>query len=238
MTRRRRTDYQEVLKAICEVVPSMRRNIKEVCMDFEVPVWQAAKEVFGSETVLRGCVYHWSKAVWGKCLEYQLRLQYESNKYVREVIHWVLALPYLPPQHIEEAFVELQRMASLKPSLTRLFQCIETTWILGFWTPEDWSAYQHPVRSEVDVEGWVQRMTNDAGRPSLPHHQLIMLLYRESQAMEGHMWVARKGKVIVEQRKTRLQIDTLFVKWQRYEEGQLSVSLLLSDCSQLRGALW
>lgn len=237
MSRRRKIDYLEVLKELIKAVPCVSEDVQAVVMDFEVPVWQAVRELFKKKAVLRGCIYHWSKAVWDRCLELQLREHYESNRYVAEVINWLMALPYLPEKHIEEAFLELQRMASLKPCLTRLFQYFETTWILGFWTPKDWSVYLNPMRSEEEVEGWIKQLSSKAGRSSLPYYQLIVLLHEECQAVGGHLRIAKKRKVITEQRRSRAQVESLFVKWEKHKKGQLSVSLLLSACSRLRGSV-
>ncbi len=65
----------------------------------------------------------------------------------------LLALPFLPGAHIAPTFAALKVRANTEP-LQRLCAYIERQWIVSAqFPPASWSACQHHVRTNNDVEG-------------------------------------------------------------------------------------
>ena len=66
----------------------------------------------------------------------------------------VMALCYLPPQHISAIYTRLTR-ESPSDSATAFLQYVQRTWINSIvWPPASWSVYQMSVRTNNDLEGW------------------------------------------------------------------------------------
>jgi hypothetical protein len=77
----------------------------------------------------------------------------KGDKY--EYLRKLLALPYLPPEHIRAAFELLRVQAEeVGGPIWRVVEYINKTWINGsIWRPEHWSVFRETVRTNNDVEG-------------------------------------------------------------------------------------
>ncbi|XP_038055816.1 uncharacterized protein LOC119727820 [Patiria miniata] len=67
MSRRTKKDYKKVLKALKKKLPSQATNVREMVVDFESDLWSAIRAIFDVD--IKGCLYHWTQAVWRKCQE-------------------------------------------------------------------------------------------------------------------------------------------------------------------------
>lgn len=79
-------------------------------LDFEAAAWSALKEVYPTVKLL-GCVYHWKQAVWRKIQEVGLSRTYMDRGDVYHLLSKLMALPYLPHEHIPAVFSYLQGKA-------------------------------------------------------------------------------------------------------------------------------
>ena len=96
------------------------------------------------------------------------------------------------------------------------------------WTPENWSVFMQPVRTNNDVEGWHRRLNARAGRPKLQFYLLIELLYSEASFVTIQTRLLSTGKLRRYQRKSYKKMQgQIFQMWREYNEGNLSVSKLL-----------
>ena len=235
MSRRTRKDYTRVLKAIKKKMPTRGAHLKQVVVDYEMALWQAVRDVFGDSVDVKGCVFHWTQAVWRKCQLLGLQSQYSSDGALQSYVRKLLALPFLPAEHVEPTFQKLQSRATPGP-LTELCSYISTTWLSGFWTPVDWSVFGRSIRTNNDVEGWHRRLNHKSSRPGLPLYLLIQLLHQEAKTVSLQMKLVKEAKLCRYQRKLykRLQ-GQVFKLWQRYEDGELKTSQLLAACSRLHG---
>lgn len=117
--------------------------------------WQAIREVFPGR-IIKGCVFHWTQAVYRKVLQLGLSTAYVQRRDKYEYIRKLLALPFLPSEHIVEAFKELERQALGVDNdlLKTLVNYIRKNWIeSSVWRPENWSAFRETIRTNNDVEG-------------------------------------------------------------------------------------
>ena len=73
----------------------------------------------------------------------------------------VMALPFLPADHIEEAFDNLMEQAEQlgNDQLLSFMVYVKRTWIDSqVWPPLNWSVFDETTRTNNDVEGWHHRM--------------------------------------------------------------------------------
>ena len=159
MSRREKKDYKKVLKALIKLAPGRLSQVEQVMVDYEIGLWQALRNVMPN-VIIKGCSFHWGQAVWNKCQKLGLQEPHGSNENVKKFIRKILALKYLPHEHIIPAFEILCNEVSHQPTLTELCDYIKYTWIEGNWSPEDWSVFNMYVRTNNDTEGWHRRITS------------------------------------------------------------------------------
>ena len=117
-------------------------------------LWQALRQVYPTAS-LHGCGFHWAQAVQRHVQQVGLQTTYQQREGVHKHIRKLLALPFLPARDIPRAFRKLQeKSADVSDALTELFTYVEDQWLeSSLWSPEEWSVYRRPVRTNNDTEG-------------------------------------------------------------------------------------
>ena len=114
--------------------------------------WQGIQQVFPGVAV-KGCAFHWSQAVWRHVQEYGLVTTYRERQGAYTYTRQLMALPFLPANHIRETFDALKTRANTDP-LMRLVDYIDRQWMSnGVFDVPSWSVYGQSVRTNNDVEG-------------------------------------------------------------------------------------
>lgn len=226
-----------VLTSINEIIPSNGKNTKIVVVDFVVNLWKAIRLEYGNQVMIRGCVSYWTQAVWEKCLHYGLQKSFIKNKTICWQIRQLMALPFLPADHVIPTFMELRPQAVEQPSLLSLFQYIENTWIFGFWKPEDWSGYNCSIQTKSDREYWHRRVNHKVSQTGgVQLYRLLALLFQIASDVHGQLKAVKESKLCEYQKKQCRQMQAkVFGWWGRYDQGLISVLQLLNECSQLNG---
>ena len=233
MSGKRKKDYRKVLKVILEALPSPP-VVQNAVMDFELSLWKAFPKVYPGVEI-RGCSFHWTQAVWRKIQFLGLQQQYINDISTHDFCRKLMALPFLPAEHIEAAFRHIEEHASSGTQL-ELVTYINDTWILGNWNPKDWSIFNQAVRTNNDVEGWHLRINTRARRGQLQLYLIIELLHKESQIVTLQMNLVSQNKLKRYQRKTYKNIQAEIMSlWEQYSNGAISVNHMLRACSRLNG---
>lgn len=147
-----------------------------------------------------------------------------------------LALPFLPYEHIEAAFVEL-RIRTNNEQINRLLDYVEHTWInSNVWPVVSWSVFRRSIRTNNDVEAWHHRINARASRQHVPFYFLINFLFEEARLVNIHVCLVSERKLCRYQRRQYRRIQgALFGYWDEYEAGTRSVSQLLRACGSVYG---
>ena len=102
---------------------------------------------------IKGCVFHWTQAVWKNVQHLGLQQTYRENEAVHRYIRQLMAIPFLPAVQTTEALENLKQRARL-PQLISLVNYIERQWFRNpVFRVDDWSVFQQTVRTNNDVEG-------------------------------------------------------------------------------------
>ena len=112
------------------------RSVEEVDLDYEAAMWKVVRQVIPDATI-KGCAFHWGQAVWRNAQELGLQVTYKEDKGIFNFIRKLLALSFLPAEHITDIFEHLHGKASY----------IEHTWITGLWKPKHWSVFKQSVHN-------------------------------------------------------------------------------------------
>ena len=87
---------------------------------------------------MKGCAFHWAQAVWRKTQELGLQTSFNNDSATNRYIKQLLALPYLPHQHIKDCLEQLKDEAST-PATLELCEYIKTFWMeSNVWPPSSW----------------------------------------------------------------------------------------------------
>jgi hypothetical protein len=220
----------EALKDSLPVAPAVRAFV----LDFEIATWQALRQVF-PDGELHGCCFHWTQAVWRKVQELGLAVTYREHNAAFRFMRKLLALPYLPHEHIAASFAQLRNKAADTVTLQPLMEYVNTTWITStVWPPSTWTVFNRPVRTNNDVEGWHHRLNIRAGRGQLQFYVFVPLLYRASLLVNIQMRQLSDSKLKRLQRKTYKDMQgKLFKMWEKYIDGDLTASKLLNKAAYL-----
>ncbi|XP_041365984.1 uncharacterized protein LOC121380989 [Gigantopelta aegis] len=108
MSRKRKEDYVQILQALKDTL--QHYVVEVVVLDFEKGAWQAIRVVF-PDVEVKGCVFHWSQAIWRKVQDLGLVTTYKKRQAMYTYIQQLMALPFLPAVHIVETFDELKGRA-------------------------------------------------------------------------------------------------------------------------------
>ncbi|XP_038048179.1 uncharacterized protein LOC119722206 [Patiria miniata] len=194
MSSRTKRDYKKVLKRLKKTLPSSGSRVEEMVVDFESGMWSAIRLVF-PEVHVRGCLFHWNQAVWRHCQQFGLVIPFNTDVSFRQYIKKLMALPFLPHEHIPRAFYKLQERTN-SPPLIQLCEYIESTWIISTkWAPSSWTVFLQSTRTNNDVEGWHRRINFKAGRHGLHFYKLVHLLHREASLVSVQMKLIKESKL-------------------------------------------
>ena len=128
MSGKRKRDYRRVLIEVLKALPAAPA-VKRAIVDFKSGLWKAISKVYPDVNV-KGCSFHWTQAIWRKIQFLGLQQQYINNSSTHNFCRKLMALPFLPPEHIETAFRNIQEVASNSVG-EELTTYIENTWITG-----------------------------------------------------------------------------------------------------------
>ena len=196
-------------------------------------MWQAASDVFPNVKFL-GCVLHWAQAVWCKIQAVGLQGAYTNDTSTHSYLRKLLSLPYLPHEHINQAFYQLAAQ-EVTPALQEICNYISTTWISNPLLPtSSWPAFMRNTRTNNDVEGWHCQLNAHAKKSNLPFYVLIQLLHKEALTTVIEVWLISDKKLKCIQKKSFQQLQgQLFQLWEQYAAGMKSASQFLKACSKL-----
>lgn len=232
MSSRRKKDYKKVFKCVCSLLP--QRKVEKFVMDFEIALWQAVRATLPASCI-QGCAFHWNQAIWRKVQSLGLAVPYVSHRPTQDFIKQVMALPFLPEDHITTTFGHLEERAPDGPC-SQFMSYVRETWLSGHWTPQDWSVYGQNIRTNNDVEGYHRRLNGKAGGAHIPLYVLIPILHREAEHVNIQVRLVKDGKLARYQRRAyRTQQGKIFSLWQKYEEHDITTQQLLRACAKLTG---
>lgn len=234
MSQQKKQDYKKVLAALKSLLPSDGKNIRTAVVDFDTGLWQAVRSTYSKQVKVRGCLFHWTQEVWEKCEQLWFHVPQKAESRVGKMVKQLMALPFLPADQIPHTFEELRKISVSQPTVPLLVKHIEENWIQGYWKPQDWSVYNHSIRTKEDVEGWHRRFKPNTKRHKIHLYRLISLLFSEASSVSSKMKVLSESTLAkCQQTKCRQMPGKVFSYWQKYDEGKITTPFLLQVCSHL-----
>jgi hypothetical protein len=162
-----------------------------------------------------------------------LQTAYYERQALYRHVRRLLALPFLPAEHIKEAFANLRGRIE-DERVRHLEAYIETTWMASpTWSVDEWSVFMLSVRTNNDCEGWHRRLNVQARRGTLPFYTLVALLHEEARLVQLTAILVSEKHLKRYQKKVYASVQaTLFGAWNDYVKGSRTTSSLLRACSR------
>ena len=165
---------------------------------------------------------------------------YNKKDAVYTYLRQVMALPFLPPEHIPDTFNRLQEKATNQDNqaIQDVLHYVYRTWINNnIFNIEYWSVFMTSIRTNNDVEGWHNRINyRVAARWPVPFYSILTELYSEAADIPLQLKMVTEGKLQRYQRRHTRQIQgKLFTLWYQYCNNTISASRLLKECAGIYG---
>ncbi|XP_046545931.1 uncharacterized protein LOC124256049 [Haliotis rubra] len=97
-------------------------------IDYEAAVISAISEVFPDSSV-RGCLFHYSQALWRQVLERGLSRDYMNNPAVQAHVRRAAALPLLPLNQVQDAWFEVIEQSPDGDRVAAFNDYVTSTWV-------------------------------------------------------------------------------------------------------------
>lgn len=96
-TRKNQATYEMIFRRLKDHATELSLNLEptRVTCDFELAAINAIKIVLPN-TQVGGCLFHMNQSTWRQVQRLGLQSLYETNNEVRDSIHYLLALPFIP----------------------------------------------------------------------------------------------------------------------------------------------
>ena len=89
-----------------ENVLKLKFEVEKVILDYELSLAQAVSRVWG--VILKGCLFHFSQAIWKFCQTHQMAVLYSRNQEFRDFVKMVMALAHVPLKDLDETMQKLR----------------------------------------------------------------------------------------------------------------------------------
>ena len=156
-----------------------------------------------------------------------LAVSYISKGNTYTFLRKLMALPFLPREHIPLAINKLKDSAQGR--LQTVVRYVEKRWISSRIYPiASWCVFREAIRTNNDVEGYHNDLNTPAVFGNSPIYLLCRLLHRESSLLPLQVILVCEGKHNRYQRKRSRYIQgRIFSLCNQYAQHQISASTLL-----------
>lgn len=234
MSRCLEKDYKEVFVTILNGLLESP-DLKTIIADFEKPLWRAAASIF-PKSRLQGCAFYWGKAVWRKAQKLGIKAKAISRDDKQQTfINKVLALPFLPCDHIESAYKQLCDSTKGHKKFESLMEYIDNTWISSsLWITSSWNVFKLPIRTCSDIEGWQHHLNEQLHQVNPVVYNVIWLLLQEAETIPPDSEAASEDELKLHQQKRDTGFRSkIFSLWDSYLTETISSSDFLKKCGSL-----
>lgn len=229
------TTVLEVVLDKCKAARIRSPDPNTVVSDFEVGIINAVTTVF-PDAELRLCFFHLGQSVYRHVQDAGLQVAYRDpdDRSVKEAVHQILSLAFVPPADVEEVFAELREV--VPDTLLNILDYFDDNYVRGRrlrghrraqrprYPPARWNQHHAALEGEPRTnnltEGWHRRFNTLVGKDHPSIYALIKLLQKEQGNSERQMADLELGKVVKapQRLKYRMVTERLQRISGRYEE--------------------
>ena len=178
---------------------------------------------------IRGCAFHWAKAVQGKAKQLKVPAAVRQDEKLSRTVKRLQHLQFLPASHIPEAFRNLEEKSwrcDADHPLRSFVDYMKRQWIQSVtFPPSSWSQFGVQTRTNNDLEGWHRALNASVGpRPHL--YGFLQKISKEVETTRDLISV----EDITRRRTTRKQTERdqrISMLQTRYQDRELTAGAYL-----------
>lgn len=197
MSNKTAESYEIMLNIIKSQIPGF--NPAHFMTDYEAASMKAIQNVFPQANI-KGCFYHFARALWRKAKEYKITKQQSSKR----IVALSTALPFLPSNSVKEGweYIDNDILNELFdcPGLVKFKQYMEQHWLKSNNFIEKWSIFGTNIRTTNCLEGWHSKINQLVGKKTPNLFKLLTILQRDSKLnvikMKGGLQQKRSKETI------------------------------------------
>lgn len=172
LTGKTQAHYQEVFQCLHQEMTRIGNiSIEEIICDFELAVFNAAREVFPNIDI-SGCYFHFSQNLWKHTQQVGLTVPYNNDPNVKIFFTYIYSLGFLPVGNVIECYNELlnneltQYLIAQYPQMNEFVQYFNNTYVDGQNFPHQlWNVFERGMSSRTNniVESYHARWNKVVG---------------------------------------------------------------------------
>ena len=211
---KRRATYDRMWEAIINTIGDLLPE--SIMSDFEQASLQAVRARFPA-CVVKGCLFHLGQSIWRKIQAEGMRELYMNDEESRIKIKMLLALTFLPPDEVVEAFEELQE--ETHDNLAPIIDYFEDVYIgrpgrrrrAPLFPPQMWNMHDRTMdglpRTNNAVEAWHRAFQSSlqCSHPTL--WKFVQALKKEQGYQESIRAQAIAGGIPIPQKKKYVALN-------------------------------
>ncbi|KAJ8301011.1 hypothetical protein KUTeg_022530 [Tegillarca granosa] len=147
---------------------------------------------------------------------------------VYKFVRLLMALPFIPVEHVQPTFQQISQRAQDSNSdvLLRLIRFFENRYVANPKLPiAAWNIFMCAIRTNNDCEGWHRRLNSVARNGSPPFYVLIPELFQEASKLPIQRQMICDGVLSrLQRRKTREVQTKFFSLWDSFNRGDYESS--------------
>lgn len=217
---KRKETYEEALRLIKD---SARRygkvfNPMKFILDFENAMILALRSQFPSASI-KGCLFHFTKAIWRNCQKIGLASHYAKDQLVRKFIKGLMALPFVPTDDLQAALDILRSdlphaNSDVRPLLDQLECYFFHTWVRGDFSPTIWNCYHSfSFRTTNHVEGWHRKFNSKIKIAHPTIFKFLRHLQEEERSVATRMLLLDNGHRLQPMLKKYRDLNSRIAIW-------------------------
>lgn len=238
MSGKGKSSYREIVTAVLRRMAELNLapRVKHVVLDFEKAEWIGIEEAFTQCGLqlprLRGCVFHWTQAVFRKITNVGLAQSYKRRDDRGRFLRRLISLPLMPPQSVQELATWFHDNAP-SGAYKKVTQYILDTYVSdgALFKPMQWSGYRTVHRTNNSIEGFHHKL-NLMGTSKLKFYRLVSLLYENAQHFKADVAHVQEGHLRQKLSKKTKAINVKLTRaWDAHAQGEIDDFELLLRCN-------
>lgn len=190
MSDKKEASYTALFNMIKSQIPEF--NPREFQTDYEAAAMNAIEIVF-PQCIIKGCFYHYAKALWRKAKSLKIT-KAQSNK---RIVALSTALPFLPYHLIMDGWSYILEDISEDLGMRNFKYYMERQWLHDIGFIKKWSIHGELHRTTNCLEGWHKKLNDQIGKRGPNLMTLLTTLQRDSE----YVVIKLKGGLIEKRRK-------------------------------------
>jgi hypothetical protein len=228
ITNKTRAGYNDLFRRLKDAAAALHIHLNPtvITCDFESGLLPSIRDEFPL-TRIQGCYFHFSQAIYRNMASLGFQRDYALNPDIRTVVRQLMALAFLPPALVMEAFEQQRENAPIV--LLPLFEYFNNEWIPNIPL---WNVYGVERRTNNDVEGWHLRINKVIGRHHPNIWTLVDALKEEQSASTVAIHQAEGGVVLVKKNRDYARVSQqLTALQQRFDAGLIDTITYVRGCA-------